>query len=191
MLIILHGSKFDFFNLFQRALIVSSVLPLLIFATGCAPGIPKAALELRPESLALRQLQTRRFDTKNEKQLLVAAAQLLQDVGFQIDESEIGLGVIVASKDADASEVSQQIAAVVVAVLVGANTPTDSHQKIRASVVTRPVSKSETALRVTLQRTIWNTNNQISKIERVEDPKMYQEFFDKLSKAVFLTANEL
>lgn len=159
----------------------------------CTPKIPKEALELSPQSLEKRQLQTRRFDTPNEAALLEASAALLQDLGFNLDEAEPELGLILASKDRSAVEVGQVMAAVFVALLTGVATPTDKNQKFRASVVTRPADEERKsfALRVTFQRIVWNTNGQVTKREALEDPNAYQEFFDKLSKAVFLEAHEL
>jgi hypothetical protein len=161
-----------------------------LVVTGCVQQIPKEALELRQESLQLRQLQTRGFETSNEKKLLSSGAAVLQDLGFSIDESETPLGVIVGSKDRDAVEAGQVAGAVMVAVLFGVSMPIDKNQKIRASLVTRPTDK-KTNLRVTFQRIIWNTQGQVSRTESVEDPKIYQEFFEKLSKAVFLEAHEI
>ncbi|MFQ5914330.1 MAG: hypothetical protein ACE5JS_14210 [Nitrospinota bacterium] len=159
---------------------------------GCAPSIPKEALQLSPESLQDRQLQTRRFDTQDEEKLLAASAALLQDIGFLIDESETRLGVIVASKDRSAVS-GKQVAVKVFFALLGANLPIDRHQRMRAAVVTRPVGEEGkgTAVRVTFQRIVWNEQRQITKRERLNDPKIYQEFFSKLSKAVFLEAHEL
>lgn len=158
--------------------------------SGCVQTIPKEALQLRPESMQLRQLQTRSFDTGDEKKLLTAGASVLQDLGFSIDESETKLGVIVGSKDRDAVEAGQVAGAVMVAVLFGVAMPIDKNQKIRASLVTRPNGKKSN-LRVTFQRVIWNTQGQVSRTESVEDAKIYQEFFEKLSKSVFLEANEI
>jgi hypothetical protein len=145
---------------------------------------------MNAETLEQRSLQTRRFDTQDEQRLLTAAAGLLQDLGYTIDSSEVPLGLIVASKDRDATDGGQVVAAVFVAALTGVATPIDSHQKIRVSVVTKP-TPAGTSLRVTFQRVVWNTQNQISRLELLDDPKMYQEFFERLSKAVFLEAHNI
>lgn len=167
---------------------------IVIIALGvsaCATSIPQEALELRKESLQLRQLQTRRFDTSNEKALLSASAAVLQDLGFNIDESETHLGVIVGSKDRSARDGGQIAGAVAMAVLFGANMPIDDKQKIRASIVTRPIGKKSTNVRVTFQRIVWNNQGQVSKTESVEDEEIYRQFFDKLSKSIFLNANQI
>jgi hypothetical protein len=160
---------------------------------GCDAKIPKEALELTPESLKLRQLQTRRFDSKDEKALLSAGAGVLQDLGFTLDNSETRMGVIVASKDRSAVETGQVIGSIFVALLTGVPLPWDKEQKIRASLVSRPAGTDteSTLVRVTFQRIVWNTEGKISKTEPLNEPEFYQEFFEKLSKAVFLDAHEL
>jgi hypothetical protein len=159
---------------------------------GCAATVPKEALELSPENLRLRQLQTRRFDSKDEKALLTAGAAVLQDLGFTLENSEPGLGVIVASKDRSAVEAGQVMAAIFMA-LLGAPMPIDKNQKIRASLVSRPAGegKESTLVRVTFQRIVWNTEGRVTKAEPLDELEFYQEFFSQLSKAVFLDAHEL
>jgi hypothetical protein len=172
---------------------IVALVSTIFFVAGCNHTIPKEALQLAPEALATRQLQTRKFPTGNERQLLSASAQVLQDLGFALDESETKLGVIVASKDRDATESGQVALAVFVALFGGGAMPIDEKQKIRASLVTRPIPGSDKSIsvRITFQRIVWNTHNQISKLETLEEPKMYEEFFSKLSKAVFLGANQI
>jgi hypothetical protein len=163
----------------------------LLALCGCADKIPKDALQLQPDSMKLRQLQTRSFDTSDEMQLLSAGAGVLQDIGFAIDESETHLGLIVGSKDRDAVESGQVAGAIVMAVLFGAYTPIDKNQKIRASLVTRENGAKKINVRITVQRLIWDTTGKLSRIESVEDADIYQQFFEKLSKAVFLNANNI
>lgn len=81
--------------------------------------------------------------------------------------------------------------AIAMAVLFGAAVPIDDNQTIRASFVTHPATKEQTTARVTFQRVVVNTQGQVSKIEGLDDPELYQEFFDKLAQSVFLTANEI
>jgi hypothetical protein len=166
-------------------------ISLVVAVAACTPGIPKEALQLSQESLQRRQLQTREFDTADEASILSASAGVLQDLGFNLDESETHLGVIVASKDRDATETGQVVGAVLLGVLFGTVPPVDKTQKIRVSLVTRPIGApaNRIAVRVTFQRLVWNTNNQLSKIEAVDDAPIYQQFYDKLSKSVFLEAH--
>ncbi|MCG6974634.1 MAG: hypothetical protein LJE66_16000 [Desulfobacterales bacterium] len=182
-------------NTFYRLIVTIIVFSFLL--ASCAPTIPKEALQLSKESLKDRQLQTRFFDT-DEKTLLSASAAVLQDLGFTINESETDLGLIACSKQRDATSAGQVVGAVVVALLTGAYTPVDKEQLIRASLVTRPIhidkadkSKCQTAVRVTFQRIVSNTQGQITRREGINEAKIYQEFFDKLSQSVFLEAHEI
>lgn len=158
--------------------------------SACQQAIPKEALQLSHESLKDRKMQSRKFATKNEKALLSASAQVMQDIGFTIDESEMPLGVIVASKDASAVNGGQIAGAIMMAALFGASMPIDDHQKIRVSTVTRPSTGGMTNLRVTFQRIVWD-NHGNSRAEFLNDPEMYKNFFSKLSKSVFLTAQKI
>jgi len=166
---------------------------LLILIAGCQPQIPKDALIFSPQTLQERQLQTRRFDTNDEAAILSACAGLLQDLGFNLEESEIKVGVIVGSKDRSAVDAAQIVGSIFLALLTGVAMPTDTNQKMRACVVTRPVGENQESItvRVTFQRIVWNSQGQVSKREGLKDPKYYQEFFSKLSKAVFLEAHEI
>jgi len=168
----------------------------LLTLGGCAT-IPKDALVLTPDSLERRQLQTRRIDGIGESNLLSAAAGVLQDIGFNIDESETRLGVIVASKDRSAVTGSQVMGTVLLA-LIGAYKDFDKTQKIRVSLVTRPFVGQDGAavpntslIRITIQRIVRNTSGQVTRIESIEEPAIYQEFFDKLSKSVFLEVQQI
>jgi len=166
----------------------------VLFITGCqGQKIPKDALTLSPESLAQRQIQTKKYETKDEAKILIASAGLLQDLGFNLDESETDLGLISASKTRSAVSAGQVTLAVLVALLGGGATPIDKDQTMRASIVTRPVGEhgEYIAVRVTFQRIVWNTKGQVTKSESLEDPQIYQEFFDKLSKSIFLEAQEI
>lgn len=182
--------------MWTRAPAIAVAAIAILFVSGCAT-IPKDALVLSPESMQLRQLQTRRIDGISEKALLTAAAGVVQDLGFNIDESETKLGVIVASKDRSAFNAAQMTGAVVAA-LFGVYTPVDKTQKIRASIVTRPALASDGVpmpdsqlIRITIQRVVWNTANQVSRIEAIEEPLIYQEFFEKLSKSIFLEVQQI
>lgn len=156
---------------------------------GCQT-LPKEALSLSPEALQEREMQTRVYDGLTEEKILTAATHIIQDLGATITESDSGLGVIIGEKSRDATEVGQVVAAVLIAALGGGAAAIDKNQKIRFAVVTAPVKYGHDDdryfVRLTVQRIVWNTNNQISRIETIRDPEIYGQFFEKLDKAIFL-----
>ena len=48
-----------------------------------------------------------------------------------------------------------------------------------------------TAVRITFQRIVYTNKGFISRSEPLGTPEIYQEFFDKLSKALFLEAQQI
>jgi hypothetical protein len=164
---------------------------LLLAAPGCITiGSPKEPFAMPSASAAQRVMQTRRFDTPDEAKALRASAALLMDLGFTVDCAEDRIGVLVASKDRTAVEVGQVVAAVIIAAFTGADVPYDHHQKLRASVVTHPAGEHSIAVRATFQRIVWDTHGVITRREQLNEPEYYREFFDKLSKALFLEAQQ-
>ena len=162
---------------------------------GCMPA-PQNALELTPETMQDRQLQTRRFDTTNKSTMLAAAAAVLQDLGFTLEESEIPLGVLTASKQRSAVSAGQVTGAIFIAILgglvgVNTNTPLDSTQNLRVSMVMRENSSKDSIVRVTFQRVVITDQGTISRAEQIKDEEIYKEFFERLAKSVFLEAHEI
>ena len=159
---------------------------------GCVAVKPEADLSLTAEMLQQRQQQARRFETADEQQLLKTCAALLQDTGFNIDESDVKLGILTASKKRDAKDAKQWALSLAVA-LLGVNIPPDDNQIMKVFISTRPVGSSgkQVAVRVVFERVVYNVDRRISKIEALTDPKIYQSFFEKLSKALFLEAHDI
>ena len=150
-------------------------------------------LKLSADSMSLKQMQSKRYETSDQARLLETAVAVLQDTGFTIGEVEPMLGTVLGSKNRDALE-GEQVAANVLLVLVfGISVPVDDHQKLMASVVVDESNqvKGSSIVRVNFSRIVWNTDNQISKAERLEDPEMYQMFYDNFTKGVFLEAHEI
>ena len=178
----------------HRAMVRCAIWAALgLLCVCCQKSIPKDALRLSPESLRDRQLQTRVFETKDEHAMLTAATALIQDLGYTIDETEVSVGVIVASRDRDVENKAEVVGSWLVCVgCCGLIRPAaDRNQKVVVSCVTKPLDDKRIAVRVTFQHTVWNTDGEIVKNEQINEPEIYQEFFSKLSKSIFLTAHEL
>ncbi len=138
----------------------------------------------RANAAEIRDRQTANFPLTSEEQLLVEATQVLQDLGFTVEESAPRYGVLAGSKDRDATEAGQvagQIALAVGLRLMGVqyNPVWDTDQVIRATLTTRPAGPRDAALRVSFERIV--TNNQgISRIEELTAPEFSSGFFEKV-----------
>lgn len=175
------------------------LISISCFLLGCVATVPLAVLKSPPDAVQKRSLQSRSYATTDEIKLITAAAGALQDMEFTLDESETSLGVILASKDRSAVSAGQITAALMLDVLAAAGGghsnlygTTDKQQKIRASVVTRlSEDGSKIIVRTVFQKMVWNQMGQLSRVETLKDIEMYQGFYDKLSKSVFLEEQKI
>lgn len=163
-------------------------LPVVFMASSCVSY--DHYYKLDDQYLARRQLETRAYETKDEEALLTASAQVLQDLGFTLDESEIKLGLITANKDREAGSAGEKVGMIFLAALVGTRPVYDVSQKIYVTLVSTKNHNNGYNIRVEFARVIWNNMNQ-ARIEKIQDVEIYKDFFDKLSQSVFLTANNI
>jgi hypothetical protein len=147
--------------------------------------------------LARRQIETRLYDNIKEENLLIASSNVLQDMGFSLDNSETKLGLLSASKQRDASEGGEVAIAIIVALLGGGATPISKDQTIRVSLVVRPIQATagnvpvdSHFVRITFQRIVRRTDNSMF-AQTLDDKELYEGFFEKLSKSVFLEAQKV
>ena len=179
-----------------------TLLALLALNNGCTtPTQPAELLQLSPESPKNRAMQIRVFETSNEHELLSASAAVLQDLGFQIEESVRQMGFLRATKERSAREYGQYFSRFFMALLSLGHfrMPVDLHQQIAAVLIARPINQDSTKheVRIMFYRVVWQGDGQSDqyyippgkqKMEMIRDPLIYQKFFFKLSKAVFLEA---
>ena len=183
-----------------------AVLALALLSLfGCIPHTePAELLALTPDLPNHRAMQTRMFETPNERELLSASAAVLQDLGFQVEESQREVGFLRAAKERSAREYGQYVRQVLVLILSLGKVlqPVDLHQQIAAALVTRPLNPDSTRqeVRIKFYRIVWKGDGQLDRqdippgpqyMEMIRDPDIYQQFFAKQSKAVFLEAHRI
>lgn len=182
----------------KRLLLASPLFLSLLLLTGCvSTEAPPEAFVVSESQLAQRQAETRRYDGLTEDKIVLASANVLQDLGYAIGETELKLGVLTGSKQRDASSGGEIATSIVVALLTGVATPVSKDQKINVLLVVRPVLNSEgkplpesNYVRVSFQRAVTMTNGAV-RMETLTDKELYQEFHDKLSKSVFIEAQKI
>ena len=152
--------------------------------TGCSQP-PSDALVANQVTEEIRSLETRTFETADAPLVLAASAQVLQDLGFTLTESEPKLGLLVGEK-------IRPLAApgTVDAVFAQLGAGDESSQRFHVSLVVSPQPRT-TVVRVTFTRTLFGEYGQELTTSRLDDPELYQGFFEKLSEACFLEVHKV
>jgi hypothetical protein len=154
--------------MWRRAILRAALASPILGLGGCGTTAEQQAAALSPaaSAVAVRARQSRRFDTADLGMMLQSALGALQDLGFTIEESQTANGVIVGSK------------------LSGA--------RIRAQVTVRAFpGQAATIVRATFQRIIHRPGAMLAVGETLDDPEIYQGFFERVAQSAFLTAHEI
>jgi hypothetical protein len=159
--------------------------------------IPPNTFVVDQTQLEQRQAETRRYDGLEEEAILQASANVLQDLGYAMGDSELRLGILTGSKERDAIDGGEIAVSIFVALLTGTATPVSQDQTINVLLVVRPVLdsngkavKDSHYVRVSFQRIVRLTNG-ATRVQTLKDPELYQEFHDKLSKSVFIEGQKI
>ncbi|MCX7373564.1 MAG: hypothetical protein NTW56_14215 [Alphaproteobacteria bacterium] len=125
-----------------------------------------AALTPTASAVASRAQQSRRFDSADQRLMMQAVIEAFQDMGFTIDESRAQHGVVVASRV--------------------------QSWRTRAQTVLLPAADGRAmVLRVTFQRFRPGPGAVLAMGETLDDPALYQGFFERVAQSAFLTAHEI
>jgi len=175
------------------------VLATLTLCLGGCATLPADAFRLTESALELREIQSRIYAEATEVEILSASTAVFQDLGYTIDEIEKDLGVVSASKRADARnelEIVGKVALDVVDCILTFLLGCENHsyksskdvQDIKMTLVVTPDTRRERThrVRLTMQRFVWDRGGKLYAQETINDVTVYRSFFDKLSKSVFL-----
>jgi hypothetical protein len=178
--------------------LLAAAVTLAVGIGACATGTGKEEVQPRPQLSAERQLQTRRFEGISEEKLLAASVSVLQDLGFTIKVSNAELGMATGIKDLEAKAPDQRAGLIALLILLTAATgqapmvgEIKEEQTIRVLLTTRPVASTAGTheVRVTFHRFL--RQPLLLEADSLRDPRLYEGFFELLSKAVFLEAHRL
>jgi len=170
---------------------------------------PVQAAQPVVDPVVKRQMQTRVFDTADEKMMLSTSAAVLKDLGFTLGEDHPELGFLTGVDD-KMSESSKKAAGLRVGAAVLGNfgvfgalvalpmamaseaNGTQGRETTSAMLVTTRIGDGRRLMvRLSMQRVIYNDNGTLAMANVAADPKVYQDFFDKLAKATTLEAHAL
>lgn len=177
------------------SLLVALFAACVVSACITMPTETPDELRLQQSPLEIRTLQSRRFRAPSEKEILAATIAVLQDMEYNIDRIESALGVITASKIADADSGQEKLGLLAIDLFCvlggsdcGALSTASDEQLIMLTLVVLPslANRDEYVARVTLQRVVVDTMNRVKLKESVHEPEMYQQIFERLSKSLFL-----
>ncbi len=170
---------------------------LIILLSACSSFKVEEELNAPDDLEALRTIQSRLFPTTNRSALTTAAAEALTEMGFTIVQQEPGLGFVSATQQVnafDAGEVLEITAVFLLAVLTHGNLPggggsgIDDHEIFAANVVILPEEGKDEIVRLTVQRSMYNTNNRITETEHVASDEVYADFFKRIQDKLRISA---
>jgi hypothetical protein len=171
-------------------------LLLIVCLGGCASTrVPADALRLPESTLEIRSIQTRTLETTSELNILMAAIAVLQDMEFNIERMEKPLGVITASKVTDADSIAEKTGLVFLDFICaigggGCNALStakdDQHITLTMVVLPSLAREGEYAVRITIQRVVYDKEDRIRVLDRIDEPEIYQAVFDNLRKSLFI-----
>jgi hypothetical protein len=128
--------------------------------------------------------ETRALTTDDPRPVVAAAVEILRNLGYEIDPSGGDGRSVVAWKTEDITLKGRGNPALVLAFLGHGPIAIPRERKIRASfTLTKQTLPQRGVLAdIAFQRITWDTAGDIMRVESIDDPKLYDGFFARLSQ---------
>lgn len=168
---------------------ISNTISLTAICCGLLAGCaPHPQVDDEATQLQVRQIQSREFDTSDTKLVMKSMMNVLQDEGYIVKNAVADLGLLSAEKNID---VENKTAAVLLTVLSSSNNPRWDKHQVREVSANISEYGCKTRVRVNFQTKTMDNYGCPTKVETVKDPQVYLEFFDKVSKGIFIQEQEI
>jgi hypothetical protein len=164
----------------RKLLLLSFALLPTACVTPYADQAPKTQLQVR-------EFQTRSFETCKTDDVLSAVVEAFQDEGFMVKNVVPQVGLISASREADVEDMGN---AALRTIFWGQQASWQKNLVVEATANVKTL-QGKTKVRVTFQKKILNNHGGTDEVYTVEDPKFYQEFFDKVGKSIFIEKQKI
>jgi predicted metal-binding protein len=155
-----------------------------IFFSGCM-------LRQQPETimtpLQIREIQSRNFDTPDMKLVMKSMMNVLQDEGFMIKNAVIELGLLNSEKIIDVEDKTE---AILCSLSGDCQRRWKKHQLLEASANVSEFGQ-QIRVRINFQSKIIDNLGCPCKVETIKDANFYQNFFEKVSKGIFIQEQEI
>ena len=163
-------------------------LALLLGACASAPRYDAA--HAPQAALALRQVQSRTFESPDSRLVLKAALATLQDEGFVIREANAELGLVTAVLERHSTNQGLRLfkwATIITTYGVAALLPwPDSSVSAVEANVNVTAEGERTRVRISLQSKVMDKRGGVRSVEPVTDATTYQRLFASLDKGLYL-----
>lgn len=162
----------------MRVFVSALLTGMVLITSGCMPArqvVPRSALQVR-------EIQTRNFATADTRLVMKAVLNALQDDGFITRNAVSDLGLITATKEEDTE---QRHAAIFGTIFHGRDAVWPKSTVIEATINVSEFGR-DTRVRVSFHQKVLDNRGATMSVIEVDDPLMYQDFFVKVDKSVFL-----
>ncbi len=160
---------------------------LCAILVGCAGTPALEPSQLTP--LQVRAIETRSYETPDAKAMLKVVLNVLQDEGFLVDYGNSELGLLHASRTVSGGTTSQIYTPAIARFSLSGNGFFGSLTTIEATVNVSPLA-NQTKVRINFQQRVNSSagplNGSVFTAIPVTDPRIYQEFFAKLDRGLFI-----
>lgn len=141
----------------------------------------------KPTQLQVREFQTRTFDIKDQKAVMKALLNVLQDEGFIVKSADTNLGFLSATKETDLGYGGS--------IFWSTQGKDEAQRYKKTQVIETTANVSEYGngcrVRVNFQKKTLDNMGAVVAVEQITDQAYYQDFFMKVDKGIFLHKEKL